>query len=197
MGKEQPSSWPPPLLPGPLLDGSLLGGPQAQLSPPYPHSDLPFVSLAVLARQKGVPRHRSTRTPSPRTSSPHPLQTQPVPQVRSLLTRSPPMSDPPLPDSLAGALRHGLVGSCCSTEQSGLFAFCSEASPAPTPFPRSPGLQVPPVDVEADTWLALPALSLLRIPRASVSHLEDGCHPLAGTRTPTSGGWISFSTMSY
>lgn len=163
MGKEQPSSWPPPLLPGPLLEGSLLGGPQAQLSPPYPHSDLPFVSLTVLARQKGVPRHRSTRTPSPRTSNPHPLQTQPVAQVHSLLTGSPPMSDPPLPDSLAGALRHGLVGSSrqpIRTEQSGLFAFCSEAFPAPTPFPRSPGLQVPPVDAEADTgWLFLPSIS--------------------------------------
>lgn len=50
--------------------------------------------------------------------------------------------------------------------QSGLFAFCSEAPHAPSSFPRSPGLWVPPVDEEAGT---LPVLSLLGTPLASAA----------------------------
>lgn len=104
-----------------------------RLSPPYPHPDLPFVSLAVLARQKGVPRHHSTRTPSP-----HPLQTQPVAQVHSLLTGSPPMSGPPLPDSLAGALRHGLVVSSRPYRAVGIVCLLLRAFLGPHPFSQKP-----------------------------------------------------------
>lgn len=58
----------------------------------------------------------------------------------------------------------------------------------PSPFPRSPGLQAPHVAADADTWLALPSLSLLGTPVAQASWAEDGCRSPAGVYAPSSGG---------
>lgn len=190
-GERAGPSWPPPLLPGPVLKGLLLGVHGLWCSPPTLIQPFPLSLWLALLDRRGVP---ISGLMAHGPSSPRPLQTQPVSPEFVLQGISSHVRCS-LPTSLADALRHGLAGS--SQGQSGLFAFCSEAALAPFPFPRSPGLQVPPVDAGGRRVAGSSCPLSLGDPLAWASHVEDGCHHPAGTCTRSSRGWIWFLTMNY